>query len=70
MFALIMWETLHGKLVWNQFNTAQANQQVMKMNLPEFDQSVLDSTPAQVVSLINQCLSFDPAQRPSFSEVA
>jgi serine/threonine protein kinase len=34
MFGLILWEMLHGKLVWNQFNTATANKRVMAGEMP------------------------------------
>ncbi len=70
MFALIMWEMLHAKLVWNQFNTAQANSKVLEGNLPDFEQSVLDTTPPEIIDFIKECLAHNPDQRPSFSEAA
>jgi hypothetical protein len=38
MFGLVIWEMLHGKLVWNQFNTAHANKAVLAGTLPVFDE--------------------------------
>ncbi len=34
MFALVIWEMLHAKLVWSQFNTALANKEVLKGQKP------------------------------------
>lgn len=70
MFGLIIWETLHNKLVWNETNTALANKKVLAGEIPSIDDSVKERCPKELLELMLECLLFDPAKRPSFSEVA
>jgi len=52
MLGLVFWETLHGKLVWSQFNTHEANKRVLAREKPEFETAVAEKCPPQLVSLI------------------
>ena len=70
MFGLIMWEMLHNKLVWNDVNTAMANKRVMAGEIPQVDEGVRERVPKEVIELMYECLEFEPAKRPSFSDVA
>ena len=66
MFGLIIWEMLNGHLVWDKCNTMQANKKVLAMELPEFEERVLGKCPKEIVEFVNECLSFDPKNRPTF----
>ncbi|CDW83921.1 protein kinase domain containing protein [Stylonychia lemnae] len=66
MFGLIMYEMFHNELVWNQFNTSDANEQVFLGKLPEWK---VDFVPEPLVEIIYECIAFDINQRLDF-EVA
>ena len=60
MFGLLIWEMLHGKIVWSQYNTAELIKRVLAGELPEIDQRIREKVPSQLIEVIVKCLAFDP----------
>jgi serine/threonine protein kinase len=52
MFGLVIWEMLHNRYVWSDFNTMEANKRVLSGQIPIVDEAVIATTPAAILELM------------------